>query len=103
MEKAYKIAVHKLIDSDPEIWPWMRRRASKHYELMNDGRELEGSSDVSCYIYDLWKRWKAGGGGKHDTWAISIGFGYWINGEILDMMGIPRTIGAESYHDWENS
>ena len=96
MNEKYTQLVNELLDSPTGLdrWCWMRRRARKHYEETWDG-ELEGSSDVSCYLYDLWIQY-----GKD---SLDDNFGWWINGEICDLMDIPRCKSTEQYHNQERA
>ena len=93
----YRALLDELLDTPDglDIICWLRRRTNAHYEHSNDGRELEGSSDVSCYMYDLWRR-----RGEDN---IGEEFGFWINGEVCDIIGVPRVRVTEQYHDKERS
>ena len=94
--EVYISLVDELLDKPDGLdrWCWMRRRARKHYEEMHGG-ELEGSSDVSGYLYNLWVSY-----GKD---SLDDNFGWWINGEICDLMDIPRTYATEQYHNQERA
>jgi len=80
------------------IWSWLRRRARKHYEVFNDDAELEGSSDVSNYLFELWIQWK-----RDRPGTINDGFGFWINGEIALAMDIPNVKATREYHNRERA
>ena len=80
------------------IWGWLRRRASKHYEVHHNDEQLEGSSDVSNYLYELWIQWK-----RNRPGTINDGFGFWINGEIALAMDIPDTKATREYHNKERA
>ena len=88
--------VDALLDTDTGLdrWAWMRRRARRHYEVSTGG-ELEGSSDVSGYLFDLWR--------SRGEDSLNDNFGWWINGEICDLMDIPRTRATEQYHNADRS
>ncbi len=93
--------VDQLLKADhghgPGIWCWLRRRACKHYEVFHNG-ELEGSSDVSNYLFELWRQWRSKRPG-----TIDDGFGFWINSQILLEMGIPDTKATREWHDHERA
>jgi len=78
-----------------DIYCWFRRRTDAHYEQSNPGQYLEGSSDVSCYMYDLWL--------QYGEDSLDEKFGFWINGEIVDMLGLPRCKATEQYHNVERA
>ena len=84
-------------DNGHDRWCWMRRRAGKHYEesywSSEDSGGDFGSSDLSNYIYNLWQ--------QYDGSTLDDNFGWWINGEICDLIGIPRTKVTERFHDQE--
>ena len=69
------------------VYCWLRRRAAAHYEHTFDG-ELEGSSDVSGYLNDLWIQYCQSG--RNPRRVLDDGFGFWINGEICDIIGVPN-------------
>ena len=98
----YEQKVDQLLNADHghgfKIWSWLRRRARKHYEVFNDDRELEGSSDVSNYLYELWIQWR----GKRPG-TINDGFGFWINGEIALQMDIPNVKATREFHNRERA
>lgn len=80
------------------IWMWIRKRAGKHYEesywdCEERGEEF-GSSDLSSYVFELWKEWK-----RDRPGTINDGFGFWINGEIALLMDIPNTKATREYHN----
>ena len=93
--------VDQLLNADHgyghSIWSWLRRRARKHYEVFNDG-ELEGSSDVSNYLFELWRQWR----GKRPG-TINDGLGFWINSQIILEMDIPDTKATREYHNRDRS
>ena len=97
MNEKYKQLIDELLDTPEglDVYCWIRRRVNAHYEQLWDGQELEGSSDVSCYMYDLWNQ---RGVDKFDE-----SFGFWINGEIVDMLGLPRCKATEDYHNAERA
>lgn len=99
----YKCAIEKLIklDNGPTVYRWLRRRASAHYEHFNDGNELEGSSDVTCYMFELWKMWIYTGRGCRRV--LNDGFGFWINAEIVIELGLPNHPAVREYHNWERA
>ena len=99
----YEQKVDQLLNADHghglKIWSWLRRRARKHYEVHhNDASWLEGSSDVSTYLYELWRQWR----GKRPG-TINDGFGFWINGEIAIAMDIPDTKATREWHNQERA
>ena len=61
------------------VYVWLRRRAEAHY-YNTYGEELEGSSDVSCYLYDLWVQYC--NSGRNPRRVLNDGFGFWINAEV---------------------
>tara|TARA_A100001201_G_C4083301_1_gene199676 strand:+ start:35 stop:409 length:375 start_codon:yes stop_codon:yes gene_type:complete len=83
------------------VYCWLRRRASAHYEHFNDGNELEGSSDVTCYMFELWKSWIYSGRGVRRI--LNDGFGFWINGEIVEELGLPNVKATREYHNHERA
>ena len=94
----YEQKVDQLLNADHghgfKIWSWLRRRARKHYEVFNDDRELEGSSDVSNYLFELWRQWR----GKRPG-TINDGMGFWINSQIILEMDLPDTKVTREFHD----
>jgi hypothetical protein len=87
------------------IWCWIRKRAGKHYEESywsaeerQEGQWDMGSSDLSNYIFELWKEWK-----RDRPGTINDGFGFWINGEIALMMDIPNTKATREFHNRERA
>jgi hypothetical protein len=108
-EELYKSLVDGLIyDKDGSIdpkghdtWCWLRKRAGKHYEesywaheAAMDGEDF-GSSDLSCYLYNLWI--------QYGQDSLDDNFGWWINGEICDLMDIPNTKATREYHNTERA
>ena len=96
MNERYIQLIDELLDTPEglDFYCWIRSRVNAHYEHNFDG-ELEGSSDVSCYMYELWNQ---RGVDKFDE-----GFGFWINGEICDIIGVPRVSATVQYHDMERA
>ena len=96
MNEKYRQLIDELLDTPEglDVYCWIRRRVNAHYEHNFNG-ELEGSSDVSCYMSE---RWLQRGVDKFDE-----GFGFWINGEICDIIGVPRVSANEQYHDMERA
>ena len=94
----FAIKVQQLLNADHghgfSIWSWLRRRARKHYEVFNNDEELEGSSDVSNYLFELWIQWK-----RKSSGTINDGFGFWINGEIALQMDIPNVKATREFHN----
>ena len=92
----YESLVSELLDTPDglDTYCWFRRRTNAHYEH-NFEDELEGSSDVSCYMYELWL--------QYGQDSLDENFGWWINGEICDIIGVPRTRVTEQYHDSERA
>ena len=94
--------VTQLLEADHghghELWCWLRRRASKHYEIFNNDQELEGSSDVSNYLFELWNEWR-----KDRPGTINDGLGFWINSEICLEMDIPNTKATREFHNKERA
>ena len=92
----YESLVNELLDTPEglDIYCWLRRRTDAHYEHAWDG-VLEGSSDVSCYMYELWL--------LRGEDSLDENFGWWINGEICDLIGVPRVAATEQYHDKERA
>ena len=92
----YESLVNELLDTPDglDIYCWLRRRTDAHYEHTFDG-VLEGSSDVSCYMYELWL--------QYGEDSLGENFGWWINGEICDIIGVPRVTATEQYHDKERA
>jgi len=89
--------VDELLDKENghDIYCWFRRRTNAHYEHVWPGQYLEGSSDVSGYMYQLWT--------QYGEDSLDEKFGFWINGEIVDMLGLPRCKATEQYHDMERA
>jgi len=86
-------------DYGHDTWCWIRRRAGKHYEesywdCEERGEEF-GSSDLSNYIFELWKQYPA----KEPFGQL----GFWINGEICDLMDIPNTKATREHHNSERA
>jgi len=94
--------VDQLLNADHgyghSIWCWLRRRANKHYEVHNNDEQLEGSSDVSNHLFELWLQWK-----RNSSGTINDGFGFWINSEIALAMDIPNTKATREYHNKERA
>jgi hypothetical protein len=94
--------VEQLIEADHGhghgIWCWLRRRAKKHYEVFNNDEELEGSSDVSNYLFELWVQWK-----RKSSGTINDGFGFWINSQICLEMDIPNVKATREFHNRERA
>ena len=84
-----------------DVYCWLRRRASAHYEYHNEGQELEGSSDVTNYMFELWKQWIESGRGPRRI--LNDGFGFWINGEICEIIGVPNVQSTREYHNHERA
>ena len=82
------------------VYCWLRRRAAAHYEYAWHA-ELEGSSDVSCYMFELWKQWIESGRGPRRI--LNDGFGFWINGEICEIIGVPNVQSTREYHNHERA
>ena len=95
-QELYNSLVDELLNKDhgPTRWAWMRRRA-RHLHTRRFGTELEGSSDLSGYMYNLWC--------YRGEDSLDDYFGFWINGEICDEMDIPRTRATERFHDAERA
>ena len=93
--------VDQLLNADHghghDIWCWLRRRARAHSEICH-GHELEGSSDVSNHLFELWNEWR-----RNRPGTINDGFGFWINGEITLAMDIPNTKATREYHNKERA
>ena len=98
--------VTQLLEADHghghSVWCWIRKRAGKHYEESywdcEDRGEEFGSSDLSSYVFELWKEWK-----RDSSGTINDGFGFWINGEIALLMDIPNTKATREYHNVEKA
>jgi hypothetical protein len=94
--------VEQLIEADHghghSIWCWLRRRARKHYEIFHSDEELEGSSDVSNYLFELWVQWK-----RKSSGTINDGFGFWINSQICLEMDIPNVKATREFHNRERA
>ena len=90
--------VDQLLNADhghgQSIWGWLRRRARKHYEVFNNDEELEGSSDVSNYLFELWVQWK-----RKSSGTINDGLGFWINSQIILEMDLPDTKVTREFHN----
>ena len=95
-------AIDKLLklEHGMTVYSWLRRRTCAHHELVH-GSELEGSSDVSCHMFELFKQQCHSG--RNPRRILNDGFGFWINGEICDLMDIPRTTATEQYHNQERA
>ena len=93
--------VDQLLNADHDqghgVWSWLRRRARKHSEVCR-GYELEGSSDVSNYLFELWVQWK-----RKSSGTINDGFGFWMNSEICLAMDIPNTKATREFHNKERA
>ena len=109
MNEKYKQDVAKLIETSPKTWAWIRARASFLYTVQNnydpstgEGDELEGSSDVSGYVYNLWQEY------QQAEWDVEMpqslaNMGFWINGLINEAMDIPNTRATREYHNPERA
>ena len=109
MNEKYQQDVAKLIKWHPGTWAWIRRRASHLYTVRNnydpstgEGDELEGSSDVSGYVYSLWQEYQLA------EWDVEMpqslaNMGFWINGLINEAMDIPNTKVTREWHDSERA
>ena len=88
--------VDELLDKENghDIYCWFRRRTDAHHEQCIGG-VLEGSSDVSCHMYELWL--------QYGEDSLDERFGFWINGEIVDHLGLPRCKATEQYHNMERA
>ena len=95
MNEKYQQEVAELIDNSCQTWAWIRRRASEHYNLAY-GRELEGSSDVSGHVYRLWEEYQLAD--NYNLPQTLANMGWWINGEICELMDIPNTKVTREYH-----
>ena len=102
MNEKYKQDVAKLIEWHPGTWAWIRRRASRHYELQN-GCELEGSSDVSGHVYRLWEEYQLADWDDDGMPQTLANMGFWINGEINVMLDIPDTKVTREFHSQERA
>jgi len=90
----YENLVDEYIENRPgSNWAWIRRRANELYNRRNNGDELEGSSDVSGYLYDLWIE------RGEDT--LNDNFGFWINGQICEELDLPNCKATREYHTAE--
>jgi len=100
--KDFQNAIEKLtkLDYGHEVYCWLRRRTSAHAEIVQ-GRELEGSSDVTCYMFELWKQTVTTG--RNPRRIMNDGFGFWINAEIIEHMGLPNTKAVREYHNVERA
>jgi len=101
MNEKYMKDVDKLIQTSPSTWAWIRRRASYHHELMFD-RELEGSSDVSGHVYNLWQQYQLADWDDNGMQQNLANMGFWINGEICELMDIPNTKATREFHNENN-
>ena len=95
-QELYQSLVSELLDTDNglDLFCWFRRRANAHHEQLWSS-ELEGSSDVSGYMYQLWT--------QYGEDSLDEKFGFWINGEIVDILGLPRCKATEQYHNKERA
>ena len=96
-QELYSSLVDDLLDRENglDLFCWFRRRTNAHYEQVWPGQCLEGSSDVSGYMYQLWT--------QYGEDSLDEKFGFWINGEIVDMLGLPRNKATEQYHNKERA
>ena len=95
-QELYTSLVNELLDKPTglDIFCWIRRRTNAHHEQLW-GSELEGSSDTSGYMFQLWTQYGEDKLGEE--------FGFWINGEIVDMLDLPRCKATEQYHNAERA
>ena len=98
----FKIAIDKLIalEHGNTVYCWLRRRAAAHYEHTHEGYEELGSSDVTCHLFELWKQYVHSG--RNPRQVMNDGFGFWINGEIADIIGVPNVKAVREYLSVEN-
>ena len=98
----FQDALKRLNSNDPDgvVYCWIRRRTNAHYEQCIGGY-LEGSSDVTCHMFELFRSYAWSG--DVVNMEIDEKFGFWINGEIVDHLGLPRTRATEEYHDKERA
>jgi hypothetical protein len=91
-------------DTGLDKWCWLRRRTSKFMEHDTPYLEEIGSSDVTCKLYQLWRDWRnyCFTGPAMPT-KIDDRLGWYINGEIIDLLGLPRTRALEEYHNMERA
>ena len=79
--ETYQAQINKLLQAEygHSVYCYLRRCASAHSSELRE-IELEGSSDVSGYMYELWKQYVMSG--RCPNGRINDGFGFWINSEI---------------------
>ena len=99
----FKIAIDKLsaLEQGNTVYCWLRRRAVAHYEYTHEGYEELGSSDVTCHLFELWKQYVYSG--RNPRQVMNDGFGFWINGEIAEIVGVPNVNAVRDYHNVERA
>ena len=100
--KDFQDAIDKLckLEHGHEVYCWLRRRTSAHYEHTHEGYEELGSSDVTCHMFELFKQQCHSG--RNPRRVLNDGFGFWINGEICDIIGVPNAKAVREYLSIEN-
>ena len=100
--ETFQRAVDRLLKLDHglDVYCWLRRRARAHSENVYE-RELEGSSDVTCHMFELFRQQCHSG--RNPRRVLNDGFGFWINGEIIDHLGLPNVKATREYHNAERA
>jgi len=100
--KDFQEAIGKLcaLEHGEKVYCWLRRRTEEHYR-QTWGGELEGSSDVTCYMFELFKQQCHSG--RNPRRILNDGFGFWMNGEICDIIGVPNCKATREYHNVERN
>ena len=100
--KDFQDAIDKLckLEHGHEVYCWLRRRTSAHYEHTHEGYEELGSSDVTCHMFELFKQQCHSG--RNPRRVLNDGLGCWINGEICDIIGVPNAKAVREYLSIEN-
>ena len=101
--KDFRNAIEKLtkLEHGHEVYCWLRRRTSAHFEHTHGEYEELGSSDVTCHMFELFKQQCHSG--RNPRRILNDGFGFWINGEICDIIGVPRVSATVQWHDMERA
>ena len=101
--KDFQNAIDKLckLEYGNDVYCWLRRRTAAHYEHTHEGYEELGSSDVTCHMFELFKQQCHSG--RNPRRVLNDGFGFWINAEIIEILGLPNCKATREYHNVERA